>query len=221
MIHVVGQNDAIRQLAAQGGQSRIVGHVARGKDKSGLLGVEFSNGRLQGYGMLVVSGDVPSSTGTGAIRIKSLMHGLDHLGIAAHTKVVIGAPHSHTLVGVLGVGFGEFLGQTVDVVEVAVRLVLVLLVELGLVEALVVKFGSDGGGGLSSADNGGDLALVVGVLGWAKGWGSCSCSISILVFQFSQLSMYAPASARSVLTSAAWASLGAALWNLARSTFPW
>ena len=35
---------------------------------------------------------------------------------------------------------GEFLGKTVDVVEVAVRLVLVLLVQLILVEALIVKF---------------------------------------------------------------------------------
>jgi len=37
-------------------------------------------------------------------------------------------------------GAGKFLGKTVDVVEVAVRLVLVFLVQLILVEALVVKF---------------------------------------------------------------------------------
>jgi len=37
---------------------------------------------------------------------------------------------------------GKLLGETVDVVEVAVGLVLVLLVQLGLVESLVIELGS-------------------------------------------------------------------------------
>jgi len=46
---------------------------------------------------------------------------------------------------------GKLLGETVDVVEVAVGLVLVLLVQLGLVESLVIELGSfvlDGTDGL-------------------------------------------------------------------------
>jgi hypothetical protein len=38
-------------------------------------------------------------------------------------------------------GTWEFLGEAVDVVEVAVGLVLVLLIELSRIEGLVVKFG--------------------------------------------------------------------------------
>lgn len=41
-------------------------------------------------------------------------------------------------------GTRKLLSQTVDVVEVAVRLVLVLLVEFGMVEAVVVKTGCTG-----------------------------------------------------------------------------
>lgn len=36
---------------------------------------------------------------------------------------------------------GEFFGQTIDVIEVAVGLVLVLFVKLSIVEGFVVKFG--------------------------------------------------------------------------------
>lgn len=47
-------------------------------------------------------------------------------------------------------GTGELLGKPIDVVEVAVGLVLVLLVELGVIVGLVVEFtlradGRDGG----------------------------------------------------------------------------
>lgn len=37
-------------------------------------------------------------------------------------------------------GAGELFGEAIDVVEVAIRLVLVLLVEFGIVEALVIEF---------------------------------------------------------------------------------
>ena len=39
-------------------------------------------------------------------------------------------------------GAGKLLGKTIDVVEVAVGLVLVLLVQFGIVEFLVVELGS-------------------------------------------------------------------------------
>jgi hypothetical protein len=40
------------------------------------------------------------------------------------------------------VSAGELFGETIDVVEVAVGLVLVLLIELSIVESLVVELGS-------------------------------------------------------------------------------
>jgi hypothetical protein len=40
------------------------------------------------------------------------------------------------------VGLWEFLGQTIDIIEVAVGLVFVLLFEFGIVEFFVVEFRS-------------------------------------------------------------------------------
>jgi hypothetical protein len=60
---------------------------------------------------------------------------------------------------------GEFLGQTIDVVEIAIRLVLVLLVELGIVEAFIVEFArrvEAGGGGSSDGRGRGSLSIRVG-----------------------------------------------------------
>lgn len=48
----------------------------------------------------------------------------------------------------------ELLGQTIDVVEVAVRLVLVLLLQLAFVERIVVETGVDGGLRTVTADRG-------------------------------------------------------------------
>lgn len=89
--------------------------------------------------MLIVPRDVAGSSCSSAIGVKSLMHRLQNLRIAAHSKVVIGAPDRDTLFLRGHVSTREFLGETVDVVEVAIGLVLVLLVQLGLVEALIVE----------------------------------------------------------------------------------
>lgn len=52
-------------------------------------------------------------------------------------------------------GTGELLGKPIDVVEVAIRLVLVLLVELGVVIGLVVEF-TLGANGRDGRNAGGD-----------------------------------------------------------------
>lgn len=67
------------------------------------------------------------------------MHRLQHGWVTAHAKVVIGAPNRDLVLGRFFVGSREFLGQSVDVVEVAVGLVLVLLVQLALIVRLVVE----------------------------------------------------------------------------------
>ena len=106
---------------------------------------------LQANGMLVVARNIPGSSCTGSVFVKSFMHGLQNLGIPAHAEIVVGTPDGDFLVLVVLVGAGELLGETVDVVEVAVGLVLVLLVQLGLVESLVIELGSfvlDGTDGL-------------------------------------------------------------------------
>src|ERR1700739_2425073 len=90
--------------------------------------------------------------------------------IAAHTKVVVGAPHCDPLVFIRHMGTGEFLGKTGDVVEVAVGFVPVFLVELSSIESFVVEMGyvvgsdgrSSGSSGSSSSGGGGGLGSLGG-----------------------------------------------------------
>jgi hypothetical protein len=101
--------------------------------------------------MLVVPRDVSGSACTGSVLFESFMHSLQDLRVPAHTKVIIGAPHGDSLILVGHVSAGELFGETIDVVEVAVGLILMLLVKLGIVESLVVELGSfvlDGTDGL-------------------------------------------------------------------------
>jgi hypothetical protein len=74
------------------------------------------------------------------------VHGGQHFRVAAHSEIVIRAPHGHPLFDRGGVSTGEFLGETIDVVEVAVGLVLVFLLQFALVESIVVEW--SGGGSL-------------------------------------------------------------------------
>ena len=58
--------------------------------------------------------------------------------MATHAQVVVAAPHSHLTSRSSGC-LGERLSQAVDVVEVAVTPVLLLLLNLVVAEAIIVK----------------------------------------------------------------------------------
>ena len=102
--------------------------------------MQFRNGVFQSHCVLVVAGNISSSSSTSSVIIKGLVHGLQDVWVAAHAEVVVGTPHCHFLLLVGQMGARELLCHAIDVVEVAVRLVLVLLVELIVVEALIVEF---------------------------------------------------------------------------------
>ena len=113
--------------------------------------MQFRKCCFQANCMLVVARDIPGSSCAGSVFIKSFMHSLQNLGVSAHAEIVVGTPDGDFLVLVVLMSAGKLLGETVDVVEVAVGLVLVLLVQLGLVESLVIELGSfvlDGTDGL-------------------------------------------------------------------------
>lgn len=63
-------------------------------------------------------------------------------------------------------GARELLGEAVDVVEEAVGLVLVFLLQLGLVDLLVVEGLSGGGDSMGGRDD------------WLEG-ASCQCGVSV------------------------------------------
>lgn len=69
------------------------------------------------------------------------MHSVEDMLISAHAEIVIRAPDSDKLLGHRHVGTRKLLRKSVDVVEVAIRFVLVLLVKFVLVELLIVKLG--------------------------------------------------------------------------------
>jgi len=152
MVQAVGQDHAVGHLAAQRGERGIVGDVAGAEDQSGLLAVQPGDGVLKSDRMLVVAGDVAGASRPGTVIVQRAVHGLQHLRIAAHAEIVVGAPHRHTLLRRGRVGAGELLRKTVDVVEVAVRLVLVLLLQLAAVEAFVVEAGGRGGMGAGTRE---------------------------------------------------------------------
>lgn len=106
--------------------------------------MQLCNCVLQRYGVLVMARNVPSASSTRSICVERFMHSLEHMWVAAHAQVVVGAPHRHLVLGRFLVRTRKLLGQTVNVVEVSVRLVLVLLLKLILVEAFVVEIGALG-----------------------------------------------------------------------------
>lgn len=142
VVETVGENHTVGEFATKGSQCRVVGDVARAENKRSILSMELRDGVLEFDSMLVVTRDISCATGTGAVLIEGVVHGLEHMLVAAHAEVVVGAPDCDLLLLGGHVGTGELLGQTVDVIEVAVRLVLVLLLQLVLVELLIVELGA-------------------------------------------------------------------------------
>lgn len=104
--------------------------------------------------MLVVAGDVARATSAGPVSIERLVHRLQHLRIAAHAQIVVRAPDRHALLRGGRVGPRKLLGEPVDVVEVAVRFVLVLLLQFAVVERTIIKWRTDRRTRSWSADRG-------------------------------------------------------------------
>ena len=144
VVHAVGQDDAAGQPAAERGQRRVVGHVARREHQRRLLRVQLRQLRLESEGVLVVARDVARAAGPGAVAVQRRVHRAEHLRVAAHAQVIVGAPYGHTFLRIGHVGAGELLRQAIDVVEVTIGLVGVLLGQLGVVEAVVVELGGHG-----------------------------------------------------------------------------
>lgn len=92
--------------------------------------------------MLVMTRNIPCSTSSSSIFIKGLMHSLQHLWVASHAEIIIGTPHGDPLTLVCHVGLRKLLCETIDVIEIAIRFVLMLLLDFRIVETIVVEFGS-------------------------------------------------------------------------------
>ena len=94
--------------------------------------------------MLIVTGNIPSPSGATAVHVKSLVHCLQNMFIAAHSEVVVGTPNGDSFFLRSHVGTWELFGKSIDVVEITVGLILVLLVQLIIVETFIVEARNSG-----------------------------------------------------------------------------
>ncbi len=85
----------------------------------------------------------------------------------------------------------KFLGQAIDVVEVAVRLVFMFLVQLGLVKAVIVKFDRCGRGRLAGGNWGSFRTLGLGFRSLRK---ACASRCQLFVIASKLLRHHLPGS---------------------------
>ena len=139
MIHIVAEDNAVGEFGAKGSKSCIIGDVAGAEDEGIFFAVKLRQSLLQGHGVLIVSRNVSGPASSSSVHVESFVHGFEDVLVATHTQVIVGAPDRDSFVLGGHVGSWKFLGQTVDVVEVAVGLVSMLLVQLRVVVTLIVK----------------------------------------------------------------------------------
>ena len=75
-------------------------------------------------------------------KINKLLHRRQDLGMLGHAKVVIRTPNSNLFLFLCRVAARKLFSESIDIVEVAIRLVLVFLVKLGAIKRLVVEWTS-------------------------------------------------------------------------------
>ena len=74
----------------------------------------------------------------------NLLHAFNKNWASTHSKIIIGTPNRDFILRTSSVGTGELLGQTVDVVEVAITLIFVLLLQLMIVKRFIIKLAASG-----------------------------------------------------------------------------
>ncbi|KAH3662591.1 hypothetical protein OGAPHI_005843 [Ogataea philodendri] len=139
MVQSVRENDQIFEFLAQQRKNRIVGNKTRREHQGTLLFVQSSQLGLQSNCMSVMTSNVPGSAGTGTIFQHGGVHGFQDLLVLTHSQIIVGTPDHHLVVLLGQMGLRELLGESVDVVEEPVRLVLSLFVHLLFKSRLVVK----------------------------------------------------------------------------------
>jgi hypothetical protein len=67
------------------------------------------------------------------------LHGFKYDGIISHPQVVVCAPDLDLLVHICGMRYRKLVSESIDVIEVAVGLILVLPLQLGRIEIVVAE----------------------------------------------------------------------------------
>jgi hypothetical protein len=68
-----------------------------------------------------------------------LLHSFQHDGVSSHPEIIISTPDLNFSLSIRGMGNGKFCRKPIDGVEVTVRFVVVLLLQLVRVELVIIK----------------------------------------------------------------------------------
>ena len=139
VIRAIGKNNTARKFAAKSSKGGIVGNITGGENQRRFLCVKLRNGRLEVDGMLVMSRYIPCASSAGSVLIESFVHSLQDFWVSSHPEIIIRAPHGNPFVFGRHVCSRELLSKPIYVVEVAVGLILVLLIQLGVIKVFIVK----------------------------------------------------------------------------------
>ena len=88
----VGEDDTVRNLSGQRGNSRLIGDVSRREEQRSLLAVKVSKLTFQEYVVMARPGNVARPAGAGSDPIESLMHRCEDCRMLAHAQIIVGAP---------------------------------------------------------------------------------------------------------------------------------
>jgi hypothetical protein len=99
VVQAVREDDQTRQDALQGGQGRLIGHIAGGEQQRRFLPVPAGQLGLKVDRRPRRAGDVARAAGTRADLVDLGLHGLQHRRMLAHAQIVVRAPDHHVLLG--------------------------------------------------------------------------------------------------------------------------
>jgi hypothetical protein len=88
----IRQDEAVRHLPREGGDSGLVGDVARSEYEGRFLAVQVGEFALEFDERVIGAGNIAGAAGAGSHPRRGLDHGADHFGVLAHAEVVVRAP---------------------------------------------------------------------------------------------------------------------------------
>lgn len=145
---------AARQQPGKSKERRIVGHKARREQQSGLLLMQLRQLAFQAFVVQRVARNIPGASGSRTVHVEGLLDGSLDARMGRHAQVVVGTPDRNRLLGPLRIfecmREQPVTSQAVHLLEDAIGVVLLLLLDL-LIEELLIGKGLRGGGGLGGA----------------------------------------------------------------------